>query len=320
MSITINHQTNALTATSGNITVNGSVPGPALVSGTTIKTVNGVSVLGSGDLVTGDVTLAGTQTLTNKTIDYGFNTLTGVQPTLVSGTSIKTINSASVLGSGNLVTGDVTLAGTQTLTNKTIDYASNTLTGVQPTLVSGTSIKTVNSVSILGSGDLATGDVTLAGTQTLTNKTIDYASNTLTGVQPTLVSGTSIKTVNGTSLLGSGDLTIASSGGIRNTSVASAGTHTPDSSTTDQYNITALAVTAAINTPTGTPTNGQRLTIRIEDNGSAQALSWTTTSGGYRVIGTTLPTTTVASKTVYVGCIYNSTDLFWDVVSVAQQV
>jgi len=75
MSITINHQTNALTATSGNITVNDNVPGPALVSGTTIKTVNGVSVLGSGDLVTGDVTLAGTQTLTNKTIDYGFNTL-----------------------------------------------------------------------------------------------------------------------------------------------------------------------------------------------------------------------------------------------------
>jgi len=51
--------------------------------------------------------------------------------------------------------------------------------------------------------------VTLNGVQTLTNKTIAYASNTLTGVQPTLVSGTSIKTINGTSVLGSGDITVA---------------------------------------------------------------------------------------------------------------
>lgn len=54
MSITINHETNALTATSGSVTVNGAVPQVTLVSGTNIKTINGTSVLGSGDLtVTG---------------------------------------------------------------------------------------------------------------------------------------------------------------------------------------------------------------------------------------------------------------------------
>jgi hypothetical protein len=56
----------------------------------------------------------------------------------------------------------------------------------QAKLVSGTNIKTVNSTTLLGSGDLA--------------------------VQPTLVSGTNIKTINSTSLLGSGDLVVGGGG------------------------------------------------------------------------------------------------------------
>lgn len=49
------------------------------------------------------------------------------QAPLVSGTNIKTVNSTPLLGSGNIVTGDVTLTGTQTLTNKTL--TSPTITG-----------------------------------------------------------------------------------------------------------------------------------------------------------------------------------------------
>jgi hypothetical protein len=82
-----------------------------------------------------------------------------------------------------------------------VDIATNTTTKVQlanlpvqtavttalatkqDSLVSGTNIKTVNSNSLLGSGDVA--------------------------VQPTLVSGTNIKTINSTSLLGSGDIVIS---------------------------------------------------------------------------------------------------------------
>lgn len=88
-----------------------------------------------------------------------------------------------------------------------------------------------------------------------------------------------------------------------------------------QYDVTALAVAANVLVPTGTGvTNGYRLLLRIKDNGTGRALNWTTTSGGYRVIGTTLPTTTVANKTIYVGCIYNSAASFWDVVAVSSEV
>ena len=113
------------------------------------------------------------------------------------------------------------------------------------------------------------------------------------------------------------------SGTMRSTSAtitgAAGGTITPTSDSTNQYTITALGAAATIAIPSGTPIDGQKLTIRIKDNGTARALTWTTSAGGYRIIGTTLPVTTVVSKTVYIGCVYNSADSFWDVVAVAQQ-
>jgi len=180
--------------------------------------------------------------LTNAEVDANFNNLNNAKLELAGGTMTGAI--AFAAGQTFPGAGEVTLAGTETLTNKTIAFANNTLTGVQPTLVSGTSIKTVNGTSVLGSGNiqidggvtsfntrtgavtLGSGDVTTAlgftpynatnpsgyitasGTETLTNKTIAFANNTLTGVQPTLVSGTSIKTVNGNNLLGSGNISV----------------------------------------------------------------------------------------------------------------
>jgi hypothetical protein len=94
---------------------------------------------------------------------------------------------------------------------------------------------------------------------------------------------------------------------------------TPNVDFRDMYAYTGLLGPITIEAPQGTPVNGQKLTIRIKDNGTARAITWTTTSGGYRAVGPTLPTTTVISKVVYIGAIYNSADNFWDVVSVAQQ-
>jgi hypothetical protein len=85
-----------------------------------------------------------------------------------------------------------------------------------------------------------------------------------------------------------------------------------------QYNVTALDSSATIfGPPAGL--NGQKLVLRILDNGTSRSLTWTTSSGAYRVIGTALPTATVANKVLYVGCIYNAQANFWDVVSVIVQ-
>lgn len=99
-------------------------------------------------------------------------------------------------------------------------------------------------------------------------------------------------------------------------STASTTTPTPNADTTDQYQITALAGNATFGAPTGTPTNGQGLIIRIKDNGTARTLAWNSV---FREIGITLPTTTVISKTLYVGCVWNSADSKWDVVAVQQE-
>jgi hypothetical protein len=97
--------------------------------------------------------------------------------------------------------------------------------------------------------------------------------------------------------------------------VASSATVTPVS-TNDIVTITAQAVGLTLANPTGTFVEGQALMIRIKDNGTARAITFDT---NYRAIGVTLPTTTVISKTMYLGIIYNSTDAKWDIVGLNQQ-
>ena len=97
--------------------------------------------------------------------------------------------------------------------------------------------------------------------------------------------------------------------------VASAATVTPTSAN-DIVTITAQAAALALANPTGTFVEGQSLIIRIKDNATARAITYGT---DYRAIGVTLPTTTVLSKTTYLGIIYNSTDTKWDVVGVTTQ-
>lgn len=98
-------------------------------------------------------------------------------------------------------------------------------------------------------------------------------------------------------------------------SVTSSATVTPTFSD-DLVKITAQAANLTLANPSGTAVPAWGITIRIKDNGTARTISY---GSQYRAIGITLPTTTVASKTLYIGMIYNADDTKWDVVSVAQE-
>jgi hypothetical protein len=107
----------------------------------------------------------------------------------------------------------------------------------------------------------------------------------------------------------------------RITQIVSDAAPTPNALTTDIYEVTALAVGATFGAPTGAPIyDGQRLIVRIKDNGGAQVLAWNSGAGGYIARGATLPLLTVAGKIVYVGLIYNTIAVKWDCVQVSQEV
>jgi hypothetical protein len=73
----------------------------------------------------------------------------------------------------------------------------------------------------------------------------------------------------------------------------------------------------AVSNPTGTPSNFQKLIIRIKDNGIARSISW---GSVFASRGATLPTITTVNKWMTLGFIYNSNGTgTWDLVALSQE-
>lgn len=98
----------------------------------------------------------------------------------------------------------------------------------------------------------------------------------------------------------------------------SSATPTINTDNVDAHSITALAaaITSMTTNLSGTPTNFQKLIIRIKDDGTARAITW---GASFASRGATLPTTTVLSKTTSVGLIWNSVTSTWDCVAVSTE-
>jgi hypothetical protein len=149
-----------------------------LVSGTNIKTVNGTSVLGSGNIAISSAVAWGgvTGTLSNQTdlqtaldgkVDEN-SAITGATKTKVTydqkglvtaGADATTADIASSTDKRYLTDAQLVVvgntSGTNTGDNATNSQYSGLAASKQDTLVSGTNIKTINSTSLLGSGNVA---------------------------------------------------------------------------------------------------------------------------------------------------------------------
>ena len=203
---------------------------------------------------------------------------------------------------------DAAVAGAQTVT------ADTTLTKTTGSSLGSTSSQYAIIIASPASANITITAPAASKIYTIINTSATYTV-TIRGAGPTtgVTIATNDKAIvawNGSDFVRLG----ASAGGSLST--ASASSVTPAIASYNQYAFTALAASLTINAPTGTPVDGDKLIFRILDNGSARTLSWNAT---YTAIGVTLPTTTTASKTTYVGCIYNANNTRWDVVAVTTQ-
>jgi hypothetical protein len=273
-----------------------------ITTGTGVVTALGVNTGSAGAFVVngGALGTPSSGTVTNLTGTASIN-INGTVGATTANTGAFTTVSASGVITSTVATGTApfTVASTTQVANLNAATAGN-VTGIVLGANGGTGVANTGKTITIGGNLTFTGAFTTAFT---------VSANT----SVTLPTSGTLATLAGTETLTNKRVT------PRIGTTTSAATITPTSDSSDQYNVTALATSATFAIPSGTPTDGQKLSIRIKDNGTGQALTWTTTSGGYRVIGTTLPTTTTASKTIYVGCVYNAADSYWDVVAVTTQ-
>ena len=183
-----------------------------LVSGTNIKTINGDSILGSGNLV----------------IQSGASNWDDIQgkpqfaEVATSGDYNDLINKPTIPDVSGLATKEE-IADMETKSNAAATYATKSeIPSLEGYLTETAASETYATKQELGNKlDTATYNSEKAGFETKENAAAtyqvkgDYATKQeIAGKQDTLVSGTNIKTINGETILGAGDITIQAGGTI----------------------------------------------------------------------------------------------------------
>ena len=183
-----------------------------LVSGTNIKTINGDSILGSGNLV----------------IQSGTSNWDDIQgkpqfaEVATSGDYNDLINKPTIPDVSGLATKEE-IADMETKSNAAATYATKEeIPSLEGYLTKTEASETYATKQALGNKlDTATYNSEKAGFETKENAAAtyqvkgDYATKQeIAGKQDTLVSGTNIKTINGETILGAGDITIQAGGTI----------------------------------------------------------------------------------------------------------
>lgn len=189
-------------ATTAFVTNAISIKQDTLVSGTNIKTINGNSILGSGNISiqggSGGSTVSVSQTLTNGA-EIGSISVDGTATKLYAPTPQNiTIDSALSSTSTNPVQNKIINSAISAKYTKPSGGipASDLASGVIPTVPSAYS----SNPAMNGTASPGSGTAYALG---------NHVHPTDTSRQATLVSGTNIKTINGNSILGSGDFAIA---------------------------------------------------------------------------------------------------------------
>lgn len=222
---------------------------------------------------------------------------------LTSGTTaaswgVRSFRVAVSAGKSPAFTNTVTFSGTDATT---MTFPTTTATIARTDAAQTFSgIQTFSSDPVLSNGILKMNGST-SGTTSLTSAASGGGTLTLPAGSDTVVARATTDTLTNKRIT------------VRIGTETSSATTTINADSYDQWNITALAAADAIAAPTGTPTDGQKLIIRIKDNGTARALTW---NAIFRFSSDmAAPSTTVISKTLYVGFIYNAADSKWDNVS-----
>lgn len=172
----------------------------------------------SFEIIIEDSTPSGEGFLSKTGLEYLWTKLKAYfQDKLVSGTNIKTINNTSLLGSGNInIQGGSSYVFVATYGVTTYQELYNAMTSGKAILYRQTNgvktypitscvyLDTLNQIRFIVMNN------ELGGMQYTVSNTNEWSMSPTNRLQIQLISGTSIKTINNESLLGSGDISISS--------------------------------------------------------------------------------------------------------------